>query len=618
MTPSFPSVAALFEHRVKASANDEAYSFPDASENWQRMTWAQVGARVKAIAGGLRALGIHPEDRVAILAATRIEWILVDFGINCAGAATTTVYPTSSIEDCEHILKDSVSRVLIAENDKQAKKIQTLRDAGKIPDLFQIVVIDGADSGDVISLATLEKRGEAWHKENPGAYEDGVKAVKPEHLATLIYTSGTTGRPKGVELTNANWVYEGDTIDAADIIKSHHKQFLWLPLSHSFGKVLEVASLKIGFPTAIDGRPERIVPNLAIVKPAFMAAAPRIFEKAYNGIVSNAKAGGANKYKIFQWALGVGRQVSQLRQNGEKPGFLLNIQFKIADKLVFGKIRDRFGGNIAYMISGSAALSRDMAEVFDAVGMPIMEGYGLTETSAASFVNLPATMRFGTVGRPLTGTEVKIAEDGEVLIRGGGVMRGYRNLPEETAKKIDGEGWLHTDDLGALDPEGRLMIRGRKNDIFKTSSGKYVDPDKIESRLKAVGAPWLSQVLLHGKDRNFCSTLITLDPERAVIIARENNIDVKIDTVDGKEILLGDAYATVSASPAARALVQSAIDVLNKDLGSWETVKQFALLPADFAVETGELTPSMKVKRKIVEQKYKATLDGFYANAKAD
>ena len=325
---------------------------------------------------------------MAIASSTRIEWVLADLGIMSAGAATTTVYPSTTPDDVSYILSDSGSRVVFAEDQTQVDKV--LEHRADLPDLMAIVVFDGSGDGDlVLTLAELEERGRTLLAERPTAVDDAVAAVGPEDLATLIYTSGTTGRPKGVRLVHDNWTYEAAAVDALKILTPDDVQYLWLPLSHSFGKVLEVLQLRIGFATAIDGNLDRIVDNLGVVKPTFMAGAPRIFEKVRSRVITGVEAEGGLKARIFGWAFGVGHKVSQLRQQGQEPSGLLARQHALADKLVFHKIRDRLGGRVRFFVSGSAALSRDVAEWFHAAGMTILEGYGLTETSAATAVNLP-------------------------------------------------------------------------------------------------------------------------------------------------------------------------------------------------------------------------------------
>ncbi len=598
---SFESVAELFVHRITKTPNRDAFEFPNAADTgWERITWKQTGERVRAIAMGLNAMGVEPEQRCALLATTRVDWIIADLGILCAGAATTTVYPSSTADESAYILSDSDSVIAFAEDDAQVEKLLSKRD--ELPTLRQIITFDGTPGHDgfVISLSELERQGREHDAANEGRFDAIVSAIKKDHLATLIYTSGTTGRPKGVELIHDCWVYEGEAIEGIGILGLEDHQYLWLPLAHSFGKVLEAAQLQIGFLTTVDGRIPKLVDNLATVRPTFMAAAPRIFEKVYNKVITGAESAGGLKIKILRWAIGLGNRVSKLRQAGKEPAGLLALQFRIADKLVFSKLRARFGGKLRFFVSGSAPLSLDMAEFFHAAGILILEGYGLTESSAATFVNTLQKWRFGTVGPALEGTELKIEPtNSEIWLRGRGVMRGYHNLPEVTAETLDSDGWLHTGDVGEVDGDGMLRITDRIKDLIKTSGGKYVAPQKLESRLKAL-CPYLGQVLVHGNARNFCSALVTLDPESIPQWAEDRGIH-------------GKSYLELTQDADASAMVQEAINKLNSELNPWETIKKFAILPKDLSLEEGDMTPSMKVKRKAIEAKYADLLAGFYA-----
>jgi long-chain acyl-CoA synthetase len=477
------SLADMFERRVAATPDRDAFLYP-TDPGWARYTWKEAGDRVRAIACGLHALGVGLEQRCAILAATRIEWVLVDFGIMCAGAATTTIYPSNTAEECAFILGDAQCVVAFVENEQQLAKLELRRQ--EVPGVRKVILIDGAAPADpwTMTLAQLMETGRAWDKANPGAYEARIEAITPQQLATLLYTSGTTGRQKGVELIHDCWLYEAEAIDALNLLVADDLQYLWLPLSHSFGKVLESSQVRIGFMSAVDGRVDKLVENLGEVKPTFVAAVPRVFEKVHSKIGIGAQEAGGLKLKIFHWAFGIGHQVSALRQQRKEPAGLLALQNAIADKLVFSKLRTRFGGRLRFFISGSAALSREVAEFFHAANILIVEGYGLTETSAATFVNRPTSFKFGTVGPPMPGTQVKTApEDGEVLIRGRGVMRGYHNLPDDTRDTIDPDGWLRTGDIGIVDADGFLKITDRKKDLIKTSGGKYVAPQALEGKL---------------------------------------------------------------------------------------------------------------------------------------
>jgi long-chain acyl-CoA synthetase len=579
--------------QVAASATKEAFRYLE-DDRWVSLTWSQTKDKAYQLAAGLLAVGIQPEDRVAIACNTRIEWILADLAIMCAGGATTTVYPTTTHGDVAFILGDSESKIIFAEDEAQVSKV--LDHLDDLPMVTAVVQISGhVDHPKVISWAELEQKGADHLHANPDAVDEAIARIGPEDLATIIYTSGTTGRPKGVRRVHDNWTYEGVAVEAYDIISPDDLQYLWLPLSHVFGKALTTIQLRIGFTTAIDGRIDRIVENLGSVQPTFMCGAPRIFEKVRARVMTQASHG--VKAKIFDWAFGLGRQVAPQRLAGKEPSGLLKVQHALADRLVFSKIKARMGGRINFFVSGSAALDREVQEWFYAAGLLILEGYGLTETSAATCVNNPRSVRFGTVGPPVPGSEVKIAEDGEVLIKGPGVMRGYHNMPEATAE-VFRDGWFATGDIGELDEAGYLRITDRKKDLIKTSGGKYVAPQKVEGVLKAA-CPYISQVVVHGEHRKYVTALITLDPEAIESWGSGQNLNV----ASTEELV---------SSPEVRDLIQGYVDQANSKLERWETIKKFAILPTELSIDEGEVTPSQKVRRRAVEQKYADRLDALY------
>ncbi|GGL69172.1 AMP-dependent synthetase [Streptomyces fumigatiscleroticus] len=613
-----PTVAALFLERVAATPDAEAYRYPvppasgEGPDDWKALTWAQAAERVHAIAAGLIELGVRPEQRVALASSTRLEWILADLGIMCAGAATTTVYPQTNAEESAFILSDSGSRVLIAENAEQLAKAEERR--AELPDLTHVVVVDpagldGGDRGDrVLTLAELESRGAARLEKDPDLIKERVGAITKDQLATLIYTSGTTGRPKGVRLPHDSWSYMAKAIAATGLITGEDVQYLWLPLAHVFGKVLTSGQIEVGHVTAVDGRVDKIIENLPVVRPTYMAAVPRIFEKVYNGVAAKARAGGAAKYKIFQWAAEVAREYAKVSQdNFRRTGTAsaplgLSARHKVADTLVYAKIREAFGGRLRACVSGSAALAPEIGFFFSGAGIHILEGYGLTESSAASFVNPGEAYRTGTVGKPLPGTEVRIADDGEILLRGPGIMQGYHKLPEKTAEVLEEDGWFHTGDIGELSPDGYLRITDRKKDLIKTSGGKYIAPAEVEGQFKAV-CPYVSNILVHGADRNFCTALIALDEVSIMEWAKENGLE-------------GKPYAEVVAAPATVEMVEGYVRQLNEGLQRWQTIKKFRLLPRDLDVEHGEITPSLKLKRPVVEREYQHLIEEMYEGAR--
>ncbi|MET7281596.1 long-chain fatty acid--CoA ligase [Kribbella sp. NPDC005582] len=588
------TMAQMFLDRVAATPQREAFRFP-AGDGWKSVTWSETEALARRRAAGLIALGVEPQQRVAIAATTRIEWVECFLAGILAAAATTTIYPTTLSADVAYIVADADVRVVFAEDAGQVDKLREHKT--EMPSLHKVVLIDGtpaAEDGDwVITLADLDTLGEKLLAE----VDDRIAQVTPEDLCTLIYTSGTTGRPKGVRLPHSVWTYEGAAVEETGVLSQDDLQFLWLPLSHVFGQVLLAVQFQLGFATAIDGRIDKIVENAAIVQPTFMAAAPRIFEKAHARIKTMIANDGGVKAKLFDWAFGVGARASALRQQGKEPSGLLAAQLTVADKLVLSKIRARFGGRIRFFVSGSAALDKQLAEWFHAAGLLILEGYGLSETAAGSSLNRPTSYRLGSVGPPFAGTEITIAEDGEILIKGDGVMSGYHNLPEQTAEVMTADGWFHTGDIGHFE-DGFLYITDRKKDLFKTSGGKYVAPQVIEGRFKTL-CPYASQFVVHGNKRNFVSALITLDPDAITPWAEANG-------------LAGKSYAEIVTSPAAHAMVQGYVDELNAGLNRWETIKKFTILDRDLTVESGEMTPSLKLKRKYVETQYADVLDDMY------
>ncbi|GAB3009355.1 AMP-dependent synthetase/ligase [Saccharothrix stipae] len=532
------SIPDLLRERVRETPDAEALRHR-VGDTWTSLTWAEVGEHVRRRALGFRELGVRDEARVAIMAATSVDWILTDLAVLAAGGVTTTIYPSSTPDVVAHIVRDSGSVLVVADPEL----------AGKVD--AKVVTPD-------------------WEPADPqGDYDAMVDELTPDRLATLIYTSGTTGTPKGVELTHDNWLYTAEAIRELGVLTPQDLHFLWLPMSHAFGKVLQVGMLATGVPTAVDGDVDRIAANLLELRPTVVAAAPRIFEKIHQRVVASMRETGGVKAKLFDWALTV----------AEHPEWAL--RRKIADKLVFSKLRDRVGGRIKYFVSGSAPLSRPVGEFFDRAGITILEGYGLTESSAASFVNRPGANKLGTVGKPLVGTEVRIADDGEVLIGGRGIMRGYRGLPEETAETLQ-DGWLHTGDIGELDEEGRLRITDRKKELIKTSGGKYVAPQAVEGLVKA-NSPYIGNVLVHGDGRKYCVALVTIDPDLA------------------------------PADLDADAEVGRAVEAANTKLARHETIKSFAVLPEDFSVDDGTLTASLKMRRKEIETRYRDVLDSLYS-----
>ena len=596
--PTFRSVVEMFQHRVAATPDAEAMSGRRDGQ-WYSLTWGQTAKRVRAVACGLLSLGFKKGERAAILATSSPDWVIADLGILAAGGATSTIYTSNTAEESAYILADSGARFCFVENPDQEAKIREVRP--QLGGVEKLILINGApvaDDGWTIPVSELERLGGLWDEANPGGFDQAASSVGPEDLATLIYTSGTTGKPKGVMLTHDNWVFEADAIADLGVLHPDDKQLLFLPLAHVFAKVLEVAFIGAGVATAIDGVIDDVAANLAAVRPTLMAGVPRVYEKLYNRVVTGAKEGSPLKYKIFQWALGVGTQVSKLRQQGRQPSGLLALKHRLADKLVYSKLKARLGGRLRYLISGGAPLSRAIAEFFHAFDILILEAYGLTENTAGATSNRPERYKFGTVGRPFKGVEIDTADDGEILIRGRNIMRGYYNLPEATAETLDPDGWLHSGDIGQLDADGFLTITDRKKDILVTAGGKNIAPQNIENMLKA-SCPYVSQVVMLGDRRPFCVALITINEDATGKWAREQGIEYK-------------DYADLASRPEVKQLIREAVESVNAQLASYERIKDFHLLDHDLSQATGELTPKMSIKRKVVEARHRDVLEGFY------
>ncbi|AGP29884.1 AMP-dependent synthetase/ligase [Corynebacterium terpenotabidum] len=614
-TPSPTSTSRLLKNRASATPDRHAYTFPadlsaPTGAGWDSLTWSQVDDRASALAAGLISLGLQPTERVAIAATTSIRWALVDYGVMYAGGATVTVYPTTVAEDVDFILSDSGSRVLVVEDAAQFARLTPV--LAELPQIHHVIVLYGdvpedADADSVLSYADLLARGRDYYGAHPRVIDDRINALTPEHLATVIYTSGTTGRPKGVELPHRTWLYEIDAVVEAaaagpdDIgrLTVDDLQYLWLPLAHVLGKLMLLIPVQVGFETAIDGRTSMITENLPVIRPTYMVSPPRVFEKAYGGVNTMMQSAGGVTGTLFTWASRVCSQIFDADHGGDATASpWLRAQAKTADRLVMAKVRQRFGGRIRYFISGAAALDPDIARWFGGAGMMILEGYGLTETCAASSLAMPWNYRPGYIGAPLPGTEARTDEAGEILLRGPGMMDGFHNNPDATAEMIDADGWLHTGDLGEIDDAGRIRLTGRKKELFKTSNGKYVAPTVIEAKFKGI-CPISSQMVVIGDNRNFTSALITLDEDAVTSWAQRNGV--------------AGFYGRIVASPQMREVVQGYVDTLNEGLNQWEKIKKFTIMSRDLTVEDQEITPSLKLRRTVVTEHFADDIAALYA-----
>ncbi|HEY5482876.1 MAG TPA: long-chain fatty acid--CoA ligase [Propionibacteriaceae bacterium] len=591
-----PSVGAMLRRRVQLTPARPAFQYPDVRDAWQTYTWSDVGELSDAIAAGLLSAGVEHEQRVAIASTTSVEWILACYGIALAGAATTTIYPNTTDEDVAYILSDSGSVVAFVEDAEQAAKITAHPELDE--QVRVIVLFAGAGDGDrIVPWDEFLTRGRAYAKEHPDAVKKATEATGPDTLATLIYTSGTTGQPKGVELVHQSWTYLAVAVDTMHFIDMEDVQFLWLPLSHVFGNCLLFIQLQIGFSSAVDGRLDRIVANLGEVKPTFMCGAPRIFEKVRSAVLTGENSVGL-KGSIARWAFAKGRAAMPYRLEGKPLPKLLAVQYAVADKLVFSKLRARLGGRMKFMVSGSAKLSRQIQAWFYSAGLLIVEGYGLTETSAVAHVNHWSEPRFGTVGRVTPGMDRMIADDGEVLVRGPLVMRGYHNSPEATAEAINAEGWFHTGDIGILDENGFLRITDRKKDLMKTSGGKYVAPQKVEGTIVA-NVPLVSQAIAVGDGQKYIGALLILEPDALRRWSERT----------GKA---GLGYAEMTRLPGVRHWIDHQMKRANSKLERWETVKKYAILDHELTVDSGEVTPNMKVRRATVVKDHQEIVDALF------
>ncbi|MFO0620119.1 MAG: long-chain fatty acid--CoA ligase [Polyangia bacterium] len=595
------TIAEMYANRALATPNAPAY-MTRRNGDWQTLTWQQAYEKSSDIAHGLLAIGAKLGDKIALMGSTREEWTLCDLGLVLAGGITVPIYPSSLKDTVSYILKDSESSIIFIEDKKQLDKLLSIR--AEIPHVKQVILWDGHAENDpkvdewVVPLRELCDRGRAHRLTQPQALPELRKQMSANTIATIIYTSGTTGNPKGVVQSHASFCVGSRYGVTALPVRRIDRQLLFLPLAHSFAKTLSMVAVHVGFCTAYSGI-DTILEYVGQVKPSFMAGVPRIYEKVYAGFLSKAKQGGAVKWALVQWAIEVGVKASREIQAGRQPSGLLAVQWKLADKLVFSKLRERFGGKLKWFVSGSAPLSRELAEFFHAAGMLILEGYGLTETNSFTSVNRIDAYKFGTVGKPLhPELKVKIASDGEILTRGVTNLTGYYKLPDATAEAIDADGWFHTGDIGEIDSDGFIKITDRKKDLIKTSGGKYVAPQMIENQLKL--DPIISQAVVIGDNRKYITALVAI------------NQDIAKQTVtDGGQTPPSDVKE-LGSHPLVAARIDAKKKEVNSKLGSWEQVKYIKVLPRELTEQDGELTPSMKVKRKVVIERYRDTIESMY------
>jgi long-chain acyl-CoA synthetase len=559
-------------------------------EQWVDRSFTQVVEIVRPLALGLTELGIEKGDRVAILGNTRPEWTYFDFAALSIGATVVPIYQTNSPEECRYVLDNSDSKVVVVEDDEQLEKVRSVR--SQLPQLEQIVLMTGG-ADDAISAEQLSATGNGV---DAALWEQRYSAVTPADICTFIYTSGTTGPPKGCVISHGNYRSMLDMVNQTSVIEDGDVSYLYLPLAHSFALLIQLGSFDLGTTIAYWERdPLKILPNLAELRPTYFPSVPRIFEKIYTAATSGMEKQGGLKKVIFDWAIGVGAKMRKVEREGRQPGFLLARQYAFADKQVLGKIRGLFGGNLRLAVSGAAPINPEILRFFDAAGVLVLEGWGMTETSTAATISLPDDFKVGTIGKPFPGCEVKIADDGEILVKGPNVFQGYHKNEEATRETIV-DGWLHTGDIGEVDPDGFIKITGRKKDIIITAGGKNITPANLEAEIKQ--HPLVSQCVVVGDRRPYLVALVTLDPEEALAYTKEH--DLPEDTV-------------LASNADVRASIEAHVDKINENFARVEQVKKIAILPNDLSQESGELTPTLKVKRAVVASKHESAIEELYA-----
>ena len=563
---------------------------------WQGISWQQLRSTVRLIARGLLTLDLQAGDRVAILSDNRAQWVQCDLAIMSAAGITVPVYASSTPDQAAYILRDAGVTALFIDTSAQLDKILAMRTP--VPSLKHLVImVDSAPgNGEVLTLADLIQRGrDAVHLE--AVLEERLQGLTPEHEATYVYTSGTTGPPKGVVQTHGNHLFMMESCSGITDLAEGEVNLLFLPLAHSFARLESFLGIYQGWTTAFAESIDALARNMREVKPATLAGVPRVYERVYARVQADA-ARSAVKRAIFNWCVGVGLRAGRLQQKKQPLPFGLRLQRSLACRLVFNKLREGLGGRLRYMISGGAPLPRKIAEFFDAAGLPILEGYGMTETCPALAANRHDNYKVGTVGMPLPGVELRLDDDGEILARGPNIAKGYYRQPQATAEVFREDGWFATGDIGEIDAEGFLRITDRRKDMLLTAGGHSVAPQNIEKLL--TGDPLISQAMVYGDRRPFLTAVLTLDEEAARAYARELGIS-------------GDTIAELAADPQIRILLEWRVQRVNQGLAPYETIKSFVIAREVFSEAANELTPTLKVKRQVVTEKYREELEALYS-----
>jgi len=584
------NVLQLFLDQVKKQSNRPCLRFKIKGK-WKSISWLEVHEKIGKLSQSLHKLGVKKGDTVVILSATRYEWTLADMAILSLGAVTVPIYHSTLPKDVAYILNHSQAKIAFIENAAQFKKVEAVHK--ELKSLKKIISFDKISDDEVYLMKTLLSES-AYAVED---FEYRCHSIHPEDLATVVYTSGTTGQPKGVMLAHRCLSSEIEALSQLFELSEEKESLLFLPLAHILARGVQFYQLTQGFVHAYAESIDKLMDDIREVRPHFMISVPRIFEKIYTKILSDLEGAPFYKKEVFKWAVRVGKRVSELRQKKKSISWTDQIQHQIALKLVFNKLHQRLGGQLKFFISGGAPLSQEIGEFFDAANVHIFEGYGLTETTAAVNCNSPQHYRFGTVGQVLANVEEKLGPDGEILVRGAHVFQGYFRDEAATKEAFTADGFFKTGDIGEFNDDGTLRITDRKKDLIVTAAGKNIAPQYIENLLKTDAL--FSQVMVHGDKRKFLSALVTLNPESLKDWAKSH----QLETFD---------YALLTKHPKVFQLVKKRLDEKNKQLASYESIKRFGILEEDFSIEKGDLTPTLKIKRKVVSEKYKDLLDSFY------
>ena len=591
----FATLNQLLAQAVKTYRKPDALSYKKDG-TWHRISSEEWLARARNIALGLYELGVRAGDRVALLSENRPEWFLVDSGMQILGAVNVPLYSTLMPEQIAYVVNNSGAKVLIASDGSQQKKIATIRK--EIDAVEHFVALDASAELDAITLASVEEKGKAAGEKDPELAQKLADAVSPEDLASIVYTSGTTGDPKGVMLTHDNLVSNVHATLKILPINKDDIALSALPYSHVFERMAaHYMYVAAGVSIAIAGSIEEVPQDLGEIRPTIMTMVPRFYEKLYARVKESVDQGSSGKKKIFEWAIGVGAEHGEYRLKGTSAPFMLELKYKIANALVFGKLQARIGGRLRFFVSGAAPLAKEIAAFFWAAGITILEGYGLTETSPLISANRPGAIKFGTVGQVAPGVEVKIADDGEICARGPNVMKGYYKKDAATREVIDSEGFFHTGDIGEIDGDGFLKITDRKKDIIVTAGGKNIAPQPIEGRLKTNA--YIAEIVIVGNKRKFPSALVVPDFDKLMAWCRAESVPA--DTRDN-----------MASHPKVMELILAQIEDLSGGFAKYERIKKITILAKEFTIESGELTPTMKVKRRVIESRYKHLIDEMY------